>query len=155
MDTVVLLSILTGLAAGALAAWVVARSQFRRDLAESIATHQATIGAAQAPNSITLPIERQVRYRVQDFTFLGNVIEDPCGLWVKADSPITSVADLVAAAKARPGQVTIGTAGVGSDDHFLVAPDDVTWGHVGTLEDYAALLQRITDVAFHEGGHAD
>ena len=48
MDTVVLLSILTGLAAGALAAWVVARSQFRRDLAESIATHQATIGAAQA-----------------------------------------------------------------------------------------------------------
>ena len=42
-----------------------------------------------------------------------------------------------------------------SDDHFLVAPDDVTWGHVGTLEDYAALLKRITDVAFHEGEHAD
>jgi tripartite-type tricarboxylate transporter receptor subunit TctC len=78
-----------------------------------------TIGAAQAPNSITLPIERQVRYRVQDFTFLGNVIEDPCGLWVRADSPLRSVADLVAAAKARPGQVTIGTAGVGSDDHLL------------------------------------
>ena len=39
-----------------------------------------TIGAAQAPNYITLPFERQVRYRVQDFTFHGNVIEDPCGL---------------------------------------------------------------------------
>ncbi|WP_431281120.1 Bug family tripartite tricarboxylate transporter substrate binding protein [Humitalea sp. 24SJ18S-53] len=79
-----------------------------------------TIGAAQAPNSITLPIERQVRYRVQDFTFLGNVIEDPCGLWVMAESPIRSVTDLVTMAKARPGQVTIGTAGVGSDDHLLV-----------------------------------
>ena len=42
-----------------------------------------------------------------------------------------------------------------SDDHFLVAPDDVTWGHVGTLEDYAALLKRITEAAFHEGEHAD
>ncbi len=79
-----------------------------------------TIGAAQAPNSITLPIERQVRYRVQDFTFLGNVIEDPCGLWVRADSPVATVADLVAAARQRPGQVTIGTAGIGSDDHLLV-----------------------------------
>lgn len=78
-----------------------------------------TIGAAQAPNSITLPIERQVRYRVQDFTFLGNVVEDPCGLWVRADSPLRSIADLVAAARARPGEVTIGTAGIGSDDHLL------------------------------------
>ena len=48
MDTVVLLSLVTGLASGALAAWVVARGQFRRDLTESISTHQATIGAAQA-----------------------------------------------------------------------------------------------------------
>ena len=28
-----------------------------------------------------------------------------------------------------------------SDDHFGCAPDDVTWGHVGTLEHYAELLQ--------------
>src|SRR5690606_6366775 len=48
MDPVVLLALLAGLAAGALAAWVVARSQFRRELAESISTHQATVGAAQA-----------------------------------------------------------------------------------------------------------
>jgi tripartite-type tricarboxylate transporter receptor subunit TctC len=77
-----------------------------------------TIGAAQAPNSITLPIERQVRYRVQDFTFLGNIIEDPCGLWVRANSPFRGVGDLVAAARSRPGEVTIGTAGIGSDDHL-------------------------------------
>lgn len=48
MDTVVLLSLLTGLAVGALAAWILARGQFRRELAESISTHQATVGAAQA-----------------------------------------------------------------------------------------------------------
>lgn len=48
MDTVTLLSLLTGLAVGALAAWILARGQFRRELTESIATHQATVGAAQA-----------------------------------------------------------------------------------------------------------
>lgn len=79
-----------------------------------------SIGAAQAPNAVTLPIERQVRYRVQDLTFLGNVIEDPCGLWVRADSPIRGVADLVRVARERPGQVTVGTAGVGTDDHLLI-----------------------------------
>jgi tripartite-type tricarboxylate transporter receptor subunit TctC len=79
-----------------------------------------TIGVAQAPNSITLPIERYVRYRVQDFTYLGNVLEDPGGLWVKAGSPIRNLADLIAAARAQPGTVTIGTAGVGSDDHLLI-----------------------------------
>ena len=38
-----------------------------------------------------------------------------------------------------------------SDDHFNVSPDDVDWGHVGTLGHYAELLQRITDCAFREG----
>ena len=42
-----------------------------------------------------------------------------------------------------------------SDDHFGVAPDDVDWGHVGTLAHYAELLKRITDSAFKEGEHAE
>ena len=41
-----------------------------------------------------------------------------------------------------------------SDDHFGVAPDEVNWGHVGTLGHYAELLKRITDSAFNEGEHA-
>jgi DNA recombination protein RmuC len=48
MDSVLLLSLLAGFATGALAAWVLARAQFRRELSESIATHQATVSAAQA-----------------------------------------------------------------------------------------------------------
>ena len=41
-----------------------------------------------------------------------------------------------------------------SDDHFNCAPDEINWGHVGTLEHYASLLKRITDSAFGEGEHA-
>ena len=40
------------------------------------------------------------------------------------------------------------------DDHFGVAPDEVTWGDVGTLEHHAELLKRMTDMAFNEGEHA-
>lgn len=41
-----------------------------------------------------------------------------------------------------------------SGDHFETQPDEVHWGHVGTLNHYASLLRRITDSAFHEGEHA-
>ena len=42
-----------------------------------------------------------------------------------------------------------------SDDHFNAHPDEINWGHVGTLEHYASLLKRITDSAFGEGEHAE
>ncbi|CAM5772654.1 hypothetical protein [Bosea minatitlanensis] len=42
-----------------------------------------------------------------------------------------------------------------SGDHFDVHPDEVHWGHVGTLAHYAELLTRITDSAFREGEHAE
>jgi hypothetical protein len=41
-----------------------------------------------------------------------------------------------------------------SDEHFGIAPDEVTWGDVGSLGHYAELLKRITDMAFAEGEHA-
>jgi hypothetical protein len=41
-----------------------------------------------------------------------------------------------------------------SADHFNVHPDEVHWGHVGTLQSYADLLRRISDAAFKEGEHA-
>lgn len=42
-----------------------------------------------------------------------------------------------------------------SDDHFDTSPDEINWGHVGTLGHYAELLKRITDAAFKEGEHAE
>lgn len=41
-----------------------------------------------------------------------------------------------------------------SEEHFGYSPDDINWGHVGTLAHYAELLKRITDAAFKEGEHA-
>ena len=41
-----------------------------------------------------------------------------------------------------------------SADHFETSPDEINWGHVGTLGYYAELLKRVTDSAFHEAEHA-
>jgi hypothetical protein len=42
-----------------------------------------------------------------------------------------------------------------SDDHFNYSPDEIDWGHVGTLGYYAELLKRVTDSAFKEGECAE
>jgi hypothetical protein len=42
-----------------------------------------------------------------------------------------------------------------SDDHFNYSPDEINWGHVGTLGYYAELLKRVTDSAFKEGECAE
>jgi hypothetical protein len=42
-----------------------------------------------------------------------------------------------------------------SDEHFEASPDEVHWGHVGTLGFYAEQLKRITDAAFKEGEHVE
>jgi hypothetical protein len=41
-----------------------------------------------------------------------------------------------------------------SADHFDAHPDEINWGHVGTLNHHAGLLRQITDSAFKEGEHA-
>jgi len=42
-----------------------------------------------------------------------------------------------------------------SEDHFNTHPDEINWGHVGTLNHYRAKLREITDSAFREGEHAE
>ena len=42
-----------------------------------------------------------------------------------------------------------------SDDHYETSPDEIHWGHVGTLNHYRAKLREIADSAFKEGEHAE
>ena len=53
-----------------------------------------------------------------DFTHIHLVGTFPTVLAVKADSPITSVAQLVEMAKAKPGEVTYGSGGNGTMNHL-------------------------------------
>ncbi|MEN9500235.1 MAG: hypothetical protein RIS83_2055 [Pseudomonadota bacterium] len=77
-----------------------------------------TIGFINTPTIVTVPIERRARFTLDDFSLIGNIVDDPGGMWVLPDSPYKTLADLLAAAKAQPGTIGYGTTGIGSDDHL-------------------------------------
>jgi hypothetical protein len=41
-----------------------------------------------------------------------------------------------------------------SGEHFNIAPDEATWGHVANLGSYLQQLRQVSDAAFQEGEHA-
>jgi putative tricarboxylic transport membrane protein len=79
-----------------------------------------TIGFVNTPPLLTIPIERAAQFTWQRFEYVGNIIDDPCNFSVHTDTPVTNLRELAAYAKARPGEVTVGTTGIGSDDHIAM-----------------------------------
>ena len=55
---------------------------------------------------------------INDFAFISSVTNVPFFIVCRADSPYRSITDLVAAAKAKPGSITVGTAGIGTGQHM-------------------------------------
>jgi tripartite-type tricarboxylate transporter receptor subunit TctC len=112
-----------------------------------------TLGATTLPAHNAIPMERAARYRAMAFTFLANIVEDANCFYVRADGPIQSVADLVAAARARPGQMSYATTGIGSDDHLFMLAFEAATGipplvHV-PFAGAAPLIPQLV------GGHVD
>ncbi|MDB5314889.1 MAG: tripartite tricarboxylate transporter substrate binding protein [Rhodospirillales bacterium] len=93
-----------------------------------------TMGTVITPSLQTITIERQPRYALTDFAYLASIVEDPGGFHVAPNGPIRNLADLITQAKARPGTIAVGTAGIGSDDHLLMMAleraADVSFNHV-------------------------
>lgn len=79
-----------------------------------------TLGCITCPALPALPIERQVRYRTMDFAWIANVVDDANAFFVLNTSPLRTLADLVAAARARPGTISYGSTGIGGDDHIAM-----------------------------------
>lgn len=113
---------------------------------------------AQLPQSVfRIPHMQKVQFDVlKDFTWIACLTGYTFGLVVPADSPITSVKDLVAYAKANPGKFTYGSPGVGTSPHLVVeefsSKAGITMQHVpfkGVSEGMQALLGG------HIMGHSD
>ena len=127
----------------------------------SAASDGYTIGAISNTAMHVISIERRPRYRPDEFTLLANVVDDPGGFWVAARSRWRSLDDLRIAARGRPGEIGVGTAGVGSDDHKLVlafeAAAGVTLLHVpytATAPIQRDLLAGTTPIGAFNGSEA-
>ena len=79
-----------------------------------------TIGFLNTPNLISIPSERQSTFHWKDYDLIGNLIDDPGAFTVNTSSEFKTLKDLVVYAKANPGKVTVGSTGVGSDDHLAM-----------------------------------
>ena len=60
-------------------------------------------------------------YAPLEFDFLCGIYDVPLMLMVKADSPFASVADVIAYARANPGQLAYGSSGQGTTLHITMA----------------------------------
>ena len=120
-----------------------------------------TIGFINTPNVLTIPIERKSAFTWESFDLIGNIVDDPGNFSVHTDSPIRTLDQLAAYAKSRPGQVTVGTTGVGSDDHLAMLYFEriagVKMNHIpfkGAADVRAATLGKQIDVAAVNIGEA-
>ena len=79
-----------------------------------------TIWIGQVSNLVIVPALRpKLGYDpVRDFAPITLISKAPSAMVVNADSPLTSIKALVAAAKGSPGKLTYATAGVGSSSHI-------------------------------------
>jgi tripartite-type tricarboxylate transporter receptor subunit TctC len=73
-----------------------------------------------APITIAPSISERVQYNSQtDFAPIAALVAQPLWLAVNARSSVQSWGDVVTRARSRPGEITYGTTGVGSELHLL------------------------------------
>jgi tripartite-type tricarboxylate transporter receptor subunit TctC len=73
-----------------------------------------------ALNTVMVDPERQAIFDAKSFTPIINQVLDPGVIWVRADSPFKTVADIVEAARKAPGTIRAATTGIMSDDHLAI-----------------------------------
>lgn len=104
-----------------------------------------TIGSLGS--AITQPLISKTPYDMQkDFMPVSLIATSPAVLVVNAASPYKSVAELVAAAKARPGALNFGSGGMGTFAHFTGAMLNQAAGIQTTHVPYKGGVQALNDV---------
>jgi len=78
-----------------------------------------TIVVVSPAHAINPTLRRKLPYdSVRDFTPITQLVENPNILTINPKVPVRSVKELIAAAKAKPGSLAYGSAGVGSSQHL-------------------------------------
>lgn len=119
---------------GRIIAEALTRSLGQSVVVENVAGAAGTLGALQVARAVpdgytllmgtsSLAIDvaggRKLAFDPKDLVAVALVADTNNVIVVPADSPIHSVADLIAAAKAKPGSLEYGTPGIGSPAHLF------------------------------------
>ncbi|SMP44034.1 tripartite tricarboxylate transporter substrate binding protein [Anoxynatronum buryatiense] len=113
-----------------------------------------TIGFINLPTFISLPIQRQTSYQVNDVRPVANYVMDPAVLVVRSDSDWATFQDWVAACMSEPYKMTVSNNGVAASNHiaaaYLAHKAFIELTHVpfgGTADMLKALEEGIVDAS--------
>jgi tripartite-type tricarboxylate transporter receptor subunit TctC len=106
-----------------------------------------TVVLIPSGHAVNASLHRKLPYdSIRDFTPITLVGSSPLILAVHPSLPVKNVKELVAFAKARPGQLTYGSAGIGSSGHLGGALFEVLTGTKMVHVPYKGMSLAITDV---------
>jgi tripartite-type tricarboxylate transporter receptor subunit TctC len=78
-----------------------------------------TLGMVGQPHLVNALLQKEPPYRpLEDIACVTEVASLPNVLVIAPNLPVKSVSDLIALAKAKPGQLNFGSAGIGSSSHI-------------------------------------
>jgi tripartite-type tricarboxylate transporter receptor subunit TctC len=106
---------------------------------------------AQSDNVSLIPLLMKVAYDpIKDLTPIALTSITPLIIIVKDDSPFKTLADLIKAAKAQPGQLSYGTSGTGGGVHIAMELLQITAGCKMQHVPYKGSTPALADLM---GGH--
>src|ERR1700755_1980713 len=77
-----------------------------------------SMGVVNVPGYNFLPMTRKTQYTMEDIRLVARVVDDPSVIVVRADGRRTGLADVLAALRGKPGSLTFGHNGAGTNGHL-------------------------------------
>src|SRR5947199_670402 len=78
------------------------------------------MGVVNVPGYNFLPMTRKTQYSMDEIRLVARVVEDPGVIVVGAESKFTNLSDVLAALRSKPGSVTFGHNGAGTNGHLAI-----------------------------------
>lgn len=103
-------------------------------------------------NTIVLDPERKAVFGIDSYVPVINQVLDPGLIWVRAESPFKTFADMIDAARKTPGKVSACTTGILSDDHLAILMTNEAAKVDFRIVHFDGAPQQLTGVL---GGHVD
>lgn len=111
-----------------------------------------TLAVVNMPSFFFVPMTKKTQYQTQDFQLVARVVDDPTVLAVRADSKLGSLQALVAQSRQKPGSVSLGHNGAGTNGDLAIGLLGKAAGIKLNAIAYKGTAAQKTDLL---GGHLD
>lgn len=111
-----------------------------------------SMGVVNVPGYNFLPMTRKTQYTMDEIRLVARVVDDPSVIVVRNDSPFTNLAGVLDALRKKPGSVTFGHNGAGTNGHLAIRMLSKAAGVEPNEISYRGTAAQRTDVL---GSHLD